>query len=118
MPQSALATDPATELPEVLTTITFSEQPRGTTNPTFTFDDNTITTVGEIVNDGAQPDSPVIAANSSYRGPVFLYFENPVNYVSGSLTSAISTTSAAPASNFAMRRAVLFMSPPIPDWVF
>ena len=82
MPQSALATDPATELPEVLTTITFSEQPRGTTNPTFTFDDNTITTVGEIVNDGAQPDSPVIAANSSYRGPVFLYFENPVNYVS------------------------------------
>ncbi|MCZ4258119.1 calcium-binding protein [Sulfitobacter sp. G21635-S1] len=82
MPQTQLAEDPTTEVPEVLTTITFSEQPRFTTNPTFEFDNNTVTTVGQIVSDGAQPQSPVIAANTSYRGPVFLYFENPVNYVS------------------------------------
>src|SRR5690606_15121577 len=35
-----------------------------------------------IVRDGAQPQSPVIAANTSYKGPVFVYFENPVQSVS------------------------------------
>ncbi|APE43910.1 hypothetical protein BOO69_11195 [Sulfitobacter alexandrii] len=82
MPQAQLEQDPVTEVPAVTTTITFSEQPRFTQNPTFEFDNNTVTTVGQIVSDGAQPNTPVIAANTSYRGPVFLYFENPVNYVS------------------------------------
>ncbi len=63
-------------------TITFSEFGIGTVNPTFTFDDNTVTTTGQIVGDGAQPNTPVIAANTSYTGPVFLYFENPVTSVS------------------------------------
>ncbi len=63
-------------------TITFSEYANYTVNPTFTFADNTVTTVGEIVDDGAQPNSPVIAANSSYTGPVFIYFQNAVKTVS------------------------------------
>ncbi|WP_456391369.1 calcium-binding protein, partial [Profundibacter sp.] len=63
-------------------TITFSEFSTGTTNPTFTFGDNTVTTIGQIVGDGSQPQSPVIAANSSYTGPVFIFFENPVTSVS------------------------------------
>lgn len=63
-------------------TITFSEQSIGTVNPTFDVDGNTITTIGQIVQDGAQPDSPVIAANTSYTGPVFVYFDNPVESVS------------------------------------
>lgn len=82
MPQPQIAADATPDVPEVLTTITFSEQPRNTTNPTFVYDNNTVTTVGQIVSDGAQPNTPVIAANTSYTGPVFLYFENPVNYVS------------------------------------
>jgi len=62
-------------------TITFSEFSLGTVDPTFTFTDNTVYTTGVIVNDGAQPASPVIAANSSYTGPVFIYFDHPVTSV-------------------------------------
>ncbi|MBZ4023566.1 hypothetical protein CKO11_13975 [Rhodobacter sp. TJ_12] len=63
-------------------TITFSEYSLYTRNPTFTFDDNIVTTTGVIVSDGAQPQTPVIAANSSYTGPVFIYFDTPVTSVS------------------------------------
>lgn len=63
-------------------TITFSEFSNGTVNPTFTVEDNVVRTVGQIVRDGAQPASPVIAANSYYTGPVFIYFEKPVASVS------------------------------------
>ncbi|EHM01814.1 type I secretion target GGXGXDXXX repeat-containing domain protein [Acetobacteraceae bacterium AT-5844] len=63
-------------------TITFSEYALGTTNPAFSFEDNTVTTNGVIVSDSAQPASPVLAANRSYLGPVFVYFENPVETVS------------------------------------
>nr|WP_321462476.1 calcium-binding protein [uncultured Cohaesibacter sp.] len=59
-------------------TITFSEYSLYTVNPTFKFSDNVVTTRGVIVEDGAQPNSPVIAANSSYEGPVFIYFDVPV----------------------------------------
>ena len=63
-------------------TITFSEYGIGTVNPSWTFDDNLVTSTGVIVSDGAQPQSPVIAANTSYKGPVFVYFDNPVQSVS------------------------------------
>ena len=62
-------------------TITFSEFSIGTTDPTFTFTDNTVYTTGVIVSDGAQPASPAIAANSSYTGPVFIYFDHAVTSV-------------------------------------
>jgi hypothetical protein len=63
-------------------TITFSEQPLGTLDPTFTFADNAVHTSGIIVTDSAQPASPVIAANGSYLGPVFVFFDDPVTSVS------------------------------------
>lgn len=63
-------------------TITFSERSVGTRNPIFSFDENTVRTSGQIVRDGAQPASPAFAANSSYFGPVFLFFERAVTSVS------------------------------------
>lgn len=63
-------------------TITFSERSVGTRNPTFSFDENTVRTSGQIVRDGAQPASPSFAANSNYFGPVFLFFERAVTSVS------------------------------------
>lgn len=65
-----------------MSTITFSEYDVGTENPFFTFDDNVVSTTGVIVPDGSQPQSPVIAANQSYKGPVFIYFDNAVTSVS------------------------------------
>ncbi|MEO1039778.1 MAG: hypothetical protein AAFX09_09540, partial [Pseudomonadota bacterium] len=62
--------------------ITFSEFPRGTQNPVFEFDDNTVRTNGVIVPDSAQPRSPVLAANNRYEGPVFIYFDEAVESVS------------------------------------
>jgi len=63
-------------------TITFDEYSTGTVNPSWSFDDNMVTSTGVIISDRAQPQSPVIAANYSYKGPVFIYFENPVQSVS------------------------------------
>ncbi|WP_299590750.1 calcium-binding protein [uncultured Tateyamaria sp.] len=63
-------------------TITFSEQGFGTVDPTYVFDDNTVTFDGVILGDSAQPASPVIAANFSYLGPVFINFDIPVDFVS------------------------------------
>lgn len=62
--------------------ISFSEFGYGTSNPVYTFDDNTVSFTGIITTDGAQPNSPVIAANFSYTGPVFFQFERPVESVS------------------------------------
>ncbi|WP_417819145.1 calcium-binding protein [Tritonibacter scottomollicae] len=63
-------------------TITFDEFELGTTDPTFVFADNTIRTNGVIVGDGAQPNTPAIAANTSYRGPVLIFFDTPATSVS------------------------------------
>lgn len=65
-----------------MSTITFSEYPVGTRNPVFVLEGNTVRTTGVIAVDGAQPEAPVIAANSSYKGPVFLFFDKPVQTVS------------------------------------
>ncbi|WP_298189926.1 pre-peptidase C-terminal domain-containing protein [Novosphingobium sp.] len=65
-----------------MSTITFSEYRTGTVNPVFTFDDTVVRTTGEITTDSAQPDSPVIAANASYKGPVFIYFDDAVTSAS------------------------------------
>ncbi len=62
--------------------ISFSEFGKGTSNPVYTFDDNTVSFTGVITTDGAQPNSPVIAANFSYTGPVLFKFERPVESVS------------------------------------
>src|SRR5437868_12634941 len=62
--------------------ITFSEQPLGTTLPIYTFADNTVTCIGVIVSDGADPGSPAIAANTSYQGSIFIDFQNPLSQVS------------------------------------
>ena len=43
-------------------TITFSEYPVGTVNPVYTYPDNTVDVLGQIVEDGAQPASPSVAA--------------------------------------------------------
>jgi hypothetical protein len=68
--------------PAVSHTITFSEYPVGTTNPIYKYPDNTVDVIGQIVNDGAQPASPSVAANPSYVGPVFINFATPVTNVS------------------------------------
>ena len=62
-------------------TITFSEYPLYTVNPTYTYADNTITVLGEIVGDSAQPATPAVAANTSYTGPVSVGFLNPVTHL-------------------------------------
>jgi hypothetical protein len=63
-------------------TITFSEQPIGTANPAFIFSNNVVYTTGVIVTDDAQPTSPVLAANESFDGPVYIEFSIPVSSVS------------------------------------
>lgn len=63
-------------------TITFSEFALGTADPIYTFPDNRIVFDGVIVSDGAQPNTPTIAANTSYLGPVFFAFDSPVETVS------------------------------------
>ena len=64
-------------------TITFTETGYnpGDINPVYTFPDNTVNIIGQIVYDGAQPASPDIAANTSYTGPVFIDFTNAVTHV-------------------------------------
>lgn len=62
-------------------TITFSEYPVGTANPVYTYPDNAVKITGAIVNDGAQPASPAVAANASYIGPVVIAFTTPVTNV-------------------------------------
>jgi serralysin len=61
--------------------ITFSEKPLGTSNPQYLAKINTISFTGQIVTDGSQPTSPVLAANSSYIGPVSWTFSAPVSDV-------------------------------------
>lgn len=76
-------------------TITFSEYPVGTTNPVYTYTDNTVDVIGQIVTDTAQPDSPAVAANTSYVGPVYIDFTNPVqnvSFVAGYFDNLQSTT--------------------------
>ncbi|MEP5758981.1 MAG: hypothetical protein ABJ327_06675 [Litoreibacter sp.] len=63
-------------------TITFSEFSLGTVDPVYTFSDNRVVFDGVIVSDSAQPRTPTIAANTSYLGPVFFEFDNPVESVS------------------------------------
>lgn len=63
-------------------TITFSEVPVGTVDPVYNFGDNRVVVDGVVVRDGAQPASPAVAANSQYNGPVFIYFDTPVESVS------------------------------------
>lgn len=71
--------------PVTLQTITFSEQPLGTVDPEYAFPgilpDRTfrVNFTGEIVNDGSNPTSPAIAANTSYTGPVTITFNYPVS---------------------------------------
>src|ERR1044071_8795268 len=62
-------------------TITFNEKPFGTVNSQYLCKINTVTFTGQIVNDSAQYDSPVIAANASYTGPVSWTFSAPVSEV-------------------------------------
>ena len=64
-----------------LHTITFSEYPLYTINPVYTYTDNTVDVIGEIVGDGAQPASPAVAANTAYTGPIYASFLNPVLHV-------------------------------------
>lgn len=65
-----------------MATITFDEYAYGTANPTYTFDDVTVTLTGIVTTDSSQPASPVIAANYSYFGPIFVYFSTGVKSVS------------------------------------
>ena len=63
-------------------TITFSEQALNTVNPTYKYTNNFAAFEGEIVSDSSQPTSPVIAANTSYNGPVNFDFQVAVSTVS------------------------------------
>src|SRR5476649_1167744 len=65
-------------------TITFSEFAVGTVNPVYTFADNTVSCLGVIVSDGAQPASPAIAGSPppSYAGSVLVEFQNGVTSAS------------------------------------
>ena len=62
-------------------TITFSEYSLGTIDPAFVFADNGVQFDGIIVSDFAQPQTPAIAANNSYKGPVFFSFDKAVDSV-------------------------------------
>ncbi|MDB5522484.1 MAG: hypothetical protein JWM58_247 [Rhizobium sp.] len=62
-------------------TITFSEQLFGSFNPIYHCKINTITFKGQIVSDGSQPTSPVIAHDTTYIGPVSWTFSNAVDHV-------------------------------------
>jgi len=63
--------------------ITFSETGYtvGMVNPVYTFADNTVNVIGQIVRDSSQPNSPAAAANTTYSGPVYITFANPVTHV-------------------------------------
>ena len=63
-------------------TITFSEQPYGTIDPVYHCKTNTISFFGTVVTDSAQPDSPVLAYDQSFLGPVSFTFSDPVSHVS------------------------------------
>lgn len=86
--------------PVTVSTITF-EGILGQSDPVFTFDkvwndgkDLVVTFDGEVVNDGCAPASPVIAANTSYDGPVFIDFNKPVSGIeldAGCFNAAKST---------------------------
>jgi hypothetical protein len=62
-------------------TITFLEQTLGTVDPVYLCKINTIQFSGMIVTDSAQPDSPVIAHDTSYVGPVSWTFSSAVDKV-------------------------------------
>ncbi|MDO8397608.1 MAG: M10 family metallopeptidase [Bradyrhizobium sp.] len=62
-------------------TISFSEQAFGTVNPTYLCKVVKVAFTGTIVGDGAQPNTPVLAANASYDGPVSWTFSKPVSNV-------------------------------------
>jgi hypothetical protein len=64
-----------------LNMITFSEYSINTQNPSYQFDDNTVDVIGMVVGDRAQPESPAVGANTSFSGPVYINFHNPVDYV-------------------------------------
>jgi len=62
-------------------TITFTEQPLFTVKPKYLCKVEKVSFIGEIVSDAAQPDTPVIAANTSYTGPVTMRFSKAVDKV-------------------------------------
>lgn len=86
--------------PVTLETIRFTDM-LGQTDPTVTFDDVwgdeddlTVSFQGQVVNDSCAADAPVIAANGSYMGPVFIRFSEQVSGVSleaGCFNNARST---------------------------
>lgn len=74
--------------PQTTATITFNDQ-LGESDPTYTFDDVwgddgdlVVTFDGEVVGDSCADDSPVIAANTSYSGPVIIDFNRAVSGIS------------------------------------
>ena len=76
--------------------ISFSEYSVGTINPLYRYGDITLSFAGKIVNDGAQPRSPVIACNENYNGPVSWTFSQPVTSIEfdGGFFNAIGSTVA------------------------
>lgn len=62
-------------------TITFSEQDFGSFDPIYKCKVNIIQFHGQIVADGAQVTSPVLAHDTTYMGPVSWTFSNPVDRV-------------------------------------
>lgn len=76
-------------------TITFSEQLFGSFDPIYKCKIETISFHGQIVNDGAQVTSPVIAHDTSYMGPVSWTFSRPADHVefdAGYFNDVSSTT--------------------------
>ena len=76
-------------------TITFSEQLFGSFDPIYHCKINTIKFHGQIVNDGAQVTSPVIAHDTTYTGPVSWTFSRPADHVefdAGYFNDVSSTT--------------------------
>jgi hypothetical protein len=75
-------------------TITFTEQPLGSVNPTYLCKINRVSFTGTIVNDPGQPTTPVMAHDASLTGPVGITFSNAVDFVQldvGSLSQLNST---------------------------
>lgn len=62
-------------------TVSFSEYPTGTIDPTYFFLDNEVSFFGTIDQDWSQPDSPALWPRDGATGSIYISLSNPVAHV-------------------------------------